>query len=161
MLFFFQIFCDKGAERKARDEERRAAKRRMTTTGKRRLDEMYHTATERSEFYSMANRDKPPVSSQKIPDSYNQLKLIVAAVHSNGWSGKSCLRIRDGITEVGSYSHKGCQICLTFWSDFSFYSSSSRTTPPDSMMKVNGSATTESESGIPLVSLRAGTLTVP
>ena len=28
-----QVFCDKGAERKARDEERRATKRRMTTTG--------------------------------------------------------------------------------------------------------------------------------
>ena len=57
----FQIFCDKGAERKARDEERRATKRRMTTTGKRRLDEMYHTATERSEFYTMANKDRPPI----------------------------------------------------------------------------------------------------
>ena len=57
----FKIFCDKGAERKARDEERRATKRRMTTTGKRRLDEMYHTATERSEFYTMANRDRPPI----------------------------------------------------------------------------------------------------
>ena len=33
----------------------------MTTTGKRRLDEMYHTATERSEFYSMVNRDRPPI----------------------------------------------------------------------------------------------------
>ena len=33
----------------------------MTTTGKRRLDEMYHTATERSEFYTMANRDRPPI----------------------------------------------------------------------------------------------------
>ena len=33
----------------------------MTTTGKRRLDEMYHTAIERSEFYTMANRDRPPV----------------------------------------------------------------------------------------------------
>ncbi len=30
---FSQVFCDKGAERKARDEERRATKRRMTTTG--------------------------------------------------------------------------------------------------------------------------------
>ena len=59
-----QIFCDKGAERKARDEERRAAKRRMTSTGaKKRLDDMYHTATERSEFYTMENKDKQPVSS--------------------------------------------------------------------------------------------------
>ena len=33
----------------------------MTTTGKRRLDEMYHTATERSEFYTMASKDRPPI----------------------------------------------------------------------------------------------------
>ena len=56
-----KVFCDKGAERKARDEERRASKRRMTTTGKRRLDDMYHTPCERSEFYSMADLSKPPV----------------------------------------------------------------------------------------------------
>ena len=56
-----QVFCDKGAERKARDEERRANKRRMTTTGKRRLDEMYHQPCERSEFYTMAETHKPPV----------------------------------------------------------------------------------------------------
>ena len=42
-----KIFCDKGAERKLRDEERRAAKRRMTPSGKRRLDEMYHESFER------------------------------------------------------------------------------------------------------------------
>jgi hypothetical protein len=42
-----KIFCDKGAERKLRDEERRAAKRRMTPSGKRRLDEMYHETHER------------------------------------------------------------------------------------------------------------------
>ena len=33
----------------------------MTTTGKRRLDEMYHQAHERSDFYSMADLTKPPV----------------------------------------------------------------------------------------------------
>ena len=31
-----KVFCDKGAERKARDEERRANKRKMNNTGKRR-----------------------------------------------------------------------------------------------------------------------------
>ena len=49
-----------GAERKARDEERRANKRKMNNTGKRRIDELYHTATERSEFYSMADLSKAP-----------------------------------------------------------------------------------------------------
>lgn len=54
-----KIFCDKGAERKLRDEERRAAKRRMTPSGKRRLDEMYHETFERTEFYAMSDLTKP------------------------------------------------------------------------------------------------------
>merc|ERR1719350_2286847 len=54
-----KIFCDKGAERKLRDEERRAAKRRMTPSGKRRLDEMYHESFERTEFYAMSDLTKP------------------------------------------------------------------------------------------------------
>jgi hypothetical protein len=54
--FFFQ-----GAERKTRDEERRAAKRKMTATGRKKMDELYHPATERSEFYSMSDLTKPPV----------------------------------------------------------------------------------------------------
>ena len=57
-----KVFCDKGAERKARDEERRANKRKMNqSAGKRRLDEMYHPALERSEFYAMQDTHKPPV----------------------------------------------------------------------------------------------------
>ena len=57
-----KVFCDKGAERKARDEERRANKRKMNqSAGKRRLDEMYHPALERSEFYTMQDTHKPPV----------------------------------------------------------------------------------------------------
>ncbi|KAL0127863.1 hypothetical protein PUN28_003244 [Cardiocondyla obscurior] len=56
-----KVFCDKGAERKTRDEERRAAKRKMTATGRKKLDELYHPVTERSEFYSMLDLHKPPV----------------------------------------------------------------------------------------------------
>ncbi|XP_050590251.1 protein grainyhead isoform X2 [Bombus affinis] len=56
-----KVFCDKGAERKTRDEERRAAKRKMTATGRKKLDELYHSVTERSEFYSMVDLHKPPV----------------------------------------------------------------------------------------------------
>jgi len=55
------IICFQGAERKTRDEERRAAKRKMTATGRKKLDELYHPAQERSEFYSMADLLKPPV----------------------------------------------------------------------------------------------------
>ncbi|XP_021919127.1 protein grainyhead isoform X3 [Zootermopsis nevadensis] len=56
-----KVFCDKGAERKTRDEERRAAKRKMTATGRKKIDELYHPPTERSEFYSMSDLTKPPV----------------------------------------------------------------------------------------------------
>jgi len=63
-----KVFCDKGAERKARDEERRANKRKMNNTGKRRLDEMYHNATDRSEFYTMADMSKPPMFFRPITD---------------------------------------------------------------------------------------------
>ncbi|XP_049824296.1 protein grainyhead isoform X2 [Aethina tumida] len=56
-----KVFCDKGAERKTRDEERRAAKRKMTATGRKKLDELYHPMCERSEFYSMSDLNKPPV----------------------------------------------------------------------------------------------------
>jgi len=52
-------FCDKGAERKTRDEERRASKRRMTATGRKKMEEMYHPACERTEFYMMADTNKP------------------------------------------------------------------------------------------------------
>ncbi|XP_052738848.1 protein grainyhead isoform X5 [Bicyclus anynana] len=56
-----KVFCDKGAERKTRDEERRAAKRKMSATNRKKLDEIYHPVTERSEFYTMADLTKPPV----------------------------------------------------------------------------------------------------
>ncbi|XP_066158269.1 protein grainyhead isoform X4 [Euwallacea fornicatus] len=56
-----KVFCDKGAERKTRDEERRAAKRKMTATGRKKLDELYHPVCERSEFYTMSDLAKPPV----------------------------------------------------------------------------------------------------
>ncbi|XP_075586404.1 grainy head isoform X7 [Dermatophagoides farinae] len=58
-----KVFCDKGAERKTRDEERRAAKRKMNATGngRKKIEEMYHPTCDRSEFYSMSDLMKPPV----------------------------------------------------------------------------------------------------
>ncbi|UXI16910.1 Serine threonine protein kinase-related domain containing protein [Sarcoptes scabiei] len=58
-----KVFCDKGAERKTRDEERRAAKRKMNATGngRKKIEEMYHASCDRSEFYSMSDLMKPPV----------------------------------------------------------------------------------------------------
>ena len=57
----YSYFLSQGAERKTRDEERRAAKRKMTATGRKKMDELYHPATERSEFYTMSDLTKPPV----------------------------------------------------------------------------------------------------
>ncbi|XP_071516314.1 protein grainyhead isoform X4 [Panulirus ornatus] len=56
-----KVFCDKGAERKTRDEERRAAKRRMAATTRKKYEDLYHPPCERSEFYSMMDLTKPPV----------------------------------------------------------------------------------------------------
>ncbi|GFW45330.1 protein grainyhead [Trichonephila clavipes] len=60
-----------GAERKTRDEERRAAKRKLnnvaggdgtvTFPGRKKLDEMFHLPCDRSEFYSMSDLLKPPI----------------------------------------------------------------------------------------------------
>jgi hypothetical protein len=33
----------------------------MTASGRKKMDELYHPATERSEFYSMSDLTKPPV----------------------------------------------------------------------------------------------------
>jgi len=54
-----KVFCDKGAERKFRQEERRAA--RKVAVGGQRVLEMYHQCQERSEFYSMVDLSKTPV----------------------------------------------------------------------------------------------------
>lgn len=61
MLYKLILVVFQGAERKTRDEERRAAKRKMTATGRKKLDELYHPAAERTDFYSMADLHKPPV----------------------------------------------------------------------------------------------------
>ncbi|XP_046647530.1 protein grainyhead-like isoform X3 [Daphnia pulicaria] len=67
-----KVFCDKGAERKTRDEERRAAKRKMVVTGRnKRLEELYHLNAERSEFYHMADLMKPPTLF--TPDDHEKL----------------------------------------------------------------------------------------
>ena len=60
-LNIFLLFIVQGAERKTRDEERRAAKRKMTATGRKKLDELYHPVVDRSEFYTMSDLNKPTV----------------------------------------------------------------------------------------------------
>ncbi|XP_052777323.1 uncharacterized protein LOC128214740 isoform X2 [Mya arenaria] len=61
-----KVFCDKGAERKIRDEERRkhcktSLKEESVTKGRRRQEDQYHPMTERSEFYPMADLLTPPI----------------------------------------------------------------------------------------------------
>lgn len=65
-----------GAERKTRDEERRAAKRKMTATGRKKLDELYHPTQDRSEFYTMQDLAKPPVLFSPADDIEKVLNLF-------------------------------------------------------------------------------------
>jgi len=64
-----KVFCDKGAERKFRQEERRAT-RKVAAAGQRVL-EMYHQCQERSEFYSMLDLTRVPVLYTPSPNSHN------------------------------------------------------------------------------------------
>lgn len=77
--FHFSILFLQGAERKTRDEERRAAKRKMTATGRKKLDELYHPVTDRSEFYSMQDLTKPPVLFSPADD----LDKVRFPMHTN------------------------------------------------------------------------------
>ena len=64
-----KVFCDKGAERKCRQEERRAS-RKVAAAGQRVL-EMYHKCQDRSEFYSMVDLSRVPVLYTPSPNSHN------------------------------------------------------------------------------------------
>jgi transcription factor CP2 and related proteins len=80
-ITFSDLSILQGAERKTRDEERRAAKRKMTATGRKKLDELYHPVVDRSEFYSMSDINKPPVlfSPAEDIDKVRGVMLIVSA----------------------------------------------------------------------------------
>ncbi|XP_064118859.1 protein grainyhead-like isoform X2 [Macrobrachium nipponense] len=73
-----KVFCDKGAERKTRDEERRAAKRRMVATTRKKYEDLYHQPCDRSEFYSMQDLTKPPVLFTPAED----LEKVPMEIHS-------------------------------------------------------------------------------
>jgi len=74
-----KVFCDKGAERKTRDEERRANKRKTNAAGngRKKIEEMYHPSCDRSEFYSMSDIGKPPVlfTPSEDLDKINELSF--------------------------------------------------------------------------------------
>merc|ERR1719402_1199386 len=65
-----KVFCDKGAERKFRQEERRAS-RKVAAGGQRVLD-MYHQCQERSDFYSMVDLTRVPVLYTPNPSAAAQ-----------------------------------------------------------------------------------------
>ena len=70
----------KGAERKTRDEERRAAKRKMAASGRnKRLEELYHSNCERSEFYHMADLMKHPALF--TPDDHDKVSYSAVRIH--------------------------------------------------------------------------------
>ncbi|ESP01212.1 hypothetical protein LOTGIDRAFT_157385 [Lottia gigantea] len=57
-----KVFCDKGAERKTRDEERRktAKSKAENYSHRNKQPELYHSQCERSQFYSMADLQTVP-----------------------------------------------------------------------------------------------------
>ncbi|CAH1773310.1 unnamed protein product [Owenia fusiformis] len=67
-----KIFCDKGAERKTRDEERRKEKSKFQPELGRKKESdnniVYHESEERSKFYSMVNLEKKPLLFRPIVD---------------------------------------------------------------------------------------------
>lgn len=50
----------------------------MTATGRKKLDELYHPVTDRSEFYAMQDLAKPPVlfSPAEDIDKVKMLRLL-------------------------------------------------------------------------------------
>ncbi|GAB6029865.1 hypothetical protein CHUAL_005573 [Chamberlinius hualienensis] len=78
-----KVFCDKGAERKTRDEERRAAKRKLTVTGRKKMDELYHGQCDRSEFYSMSDLLKPPMLFTPTEDLDKMASMELNFYHSD------------------------------------------------------------------------------
>ncbi|KAI1713924.1 CP2 transcription factor domain-containing protein [Ditylenchus destructor] len=59
-----KVFCDKGAERKLRDEDKRANRRRnnggaASNCGRKKSEGEFHEMCDRSEFYHMSDLDKP------------------------------------------------------------------------------------------------------
>ncbi|OWF54580.1 uncharacterized protein LOC110443256 isoform X2 [Mizuhopecten yessoensis] len=74
-----KVFCDKGAERKTRDEDRRRTNRAKseashTSSRKRNEQELFWPPCERSEFYSMAETQTFPVLFTPASDQEESTK---------------------------------------------------------------------------------------
>ena len=88
-----KVFCDKGAERKFRQEERRAA-RKVAAGGQRVLD-MYHQCQDRSDFYSMVDLSKIPVLFTPSENADSPTPLPIAPAFSPS-PGNSLLKSNGG-----------------------------------------------------------------
>lgn len=53
----------------------------MTATGRKKLDELYHPVTERSEFYSMVDLHKPPVLFS--PPAEHAIDKVITSIFSS------------------------------------------------------------------------------
>ncbi|KAL4236676.1 Grainyhead-like protein 2 [Mactra antiquata] len=91
-----KVFCDKGAERKIRDEERRKQCRVSKTEThaptkaiRKRHEEVYHEALDRSEFYPMADLKTQPIlftPTFECDDSTRQSPIILPVQDEDGSS---------------------------------------------------------------------------
>jgi len=98
-----KVFCDKGAERKFRQEERRAA--RKVAVGGQRVLEMYHQCQDRSEFYSMVDLSKSPVLYSPQPGTTSQssipgLQQPAIAGGGGGGSGQGASSSSSGSVSI-------------------------------------------------------------
>uniref|UniRef100_A0A1B0D3F5 Uncharacterized protein n=3 Tax=Phlebotomus papatasi TaxID=29031 RepID=A0A1B0D3F5_PHLPP len=66
----------------------------MTNTGRKKLDELYHPVTDRSEFYSMQDLNKPPVlfSPAEDIDKLSGMELQSFYGHDDPLSGSQDIK---------------------------------------------------------------------
>lgn len=97
-----KVFCDKGAERKFRQEERRAS--RKVAAGGQRVLEMYHQCQERSEFYAMVDLSKVPVlyTPADTADGSPPPNSAFLASPFTAAAGQSVLKHSEGIGGGGA-----------------------------------------------------------
>jgi len=95
-----KVFCDKGAERKFRQEERRAA--RKVAVGGQRVLEMYHQCQDRSEFYSMVDLSKTPVLYSPQPGTTSQSSIpgLQQPAIASGGAGQGASSSSSGSVSV-------------------------------------------------------------
>ncbi|XP_076057163.1 grainy head [Oratosquilla oratoria] len=96
-----KVFCDKqGAERKTRDEERRATKRRMNATGRKKYEDLYHASCDRSEFYSMSDLSKPPVLFTPAEDVEKITSMELGFYGHDPENGVCSVGVTGGVSTV-------------------------------------------------------------